>query len=62
MIAYIYEISGVIFGIISKAKSEGITASEYQEMHAKNFKRKDIATIYTAYEEELYNNNLVVCI
>ncbi|KAL0140428.1 P-loop containing nucleoside triphosphate hydrolase protein [Mucor lusitanicus] len=50
---------GAIFGIISKAKSEGITAKEYSDLNSKTFERKDIAIIYTAYEEQLQLNNLV---
>lgn len=50
---------GAIFGIISKAKSEGITAKEFSDLYSQNFKRKYIAIIYTAYEEELRLNNLV---
>lgn len=51
---------GAIFGIISKAKSEGITAKEYSDLNSHKFDRKDIAKIYIAYEEELQLNNLVV--
>ncbi|CAO0794680.1 unnamed protein product [Mucor circinelloides] len=50
---------GAIFGIISKAKSEGITAKEYSDLNSHKFDRKDIAKIYIAYEEELQLNNLV---
>ncbi|KAF1803631.1 P-loop containing nucleoside triphosphate hydrolase protein [Mucor lusitanicus] len=53
------ERTGAIFGIISKAKSEGITAKEYSDLNSKTFERKDIAIIYTAYEEQLQLNNLV---
>ncbi|KAI9256138.1 P-loop containing nucleoside triphosphate hydrolase protein [Helicostylum pulchrum] len=51
--------AGAILGLISKAKSEGINANEYYEIYRDDFKRKDIATIYLAYEEELKRQNLV---
>ncbi|KAK4518171.1 uncharacterized protein ATC70_001522 [Mucor velutinosus] len=50
---------GAIFGIISKAKSEGITAPEFSNLYSHKYERRDIATIYTAYEKELQLNNLV---
>ncbi|KAI8638789.1 P-loop containing nucleoside triphosphate hydrolase protein [Parasitella parasitica] len=50
---------GVISNIISKAKSEGITASQYKEMYSEDFAKRNIAVLYEAYEQELYNNNLV---
>lgn len=51
---------GAILSIISKAKSEGIDANEYFNIYRDDFKRKDVATIYLAYEEELKRQNLVV--
>lgn len=50
---------GVIYGTISKAKSQGLTASKYADQ-ANNDYLKNISRIYTKYEEELEKNNMVV--
>lgn len=52
--------SGAIFGLISKAKSEGISAKDYAKMNATNFKRRDIGILYLEYETQLRKLNLVV--
>lgn len=51
---------GAVLGIISQAKSKGIDATEFFETYRDDFKRKDVAKIYFAYEEELKRQNLVV--
>ncbi|KAI8088310.1 P-loop containing nucleoside triphosphate hydrolase protein [Thamnidium elegans] len=51
--------AGAVLGIISQAKSKGIDATEFFETYRDDFKRKDVAKIYFAYEEELKRQNLV---
>ncbi|CEG78325.1 hypothetical protein RMATCC62417_12954 [Rhizopus microsporus] len=51
--------AGAIFGLISKAKSEGINAKDYAKMNATNFKRRDISILYLEYEAQLQKLNLV---
>lgn len=52
--------AGAILGLISKAKSEGISAKDYAKMNATNFKRRDISILYLEYETQLRKLNLVV--
>lgn len=51
---------GTILGIISKAKSKGENEHKYKELHGHEFKCKDIAVIFMAYEKELKIQNVVV--
>ncbi|KAI8065345.1 P-loop containing nucleoside triphosphate hydrolase protein [Gilbertella persicaria] len=50
---------GAIWGLISKAKSQGLTAAQYSDLYGTEFKKKDIAILFTAYESELKKLNLV---
>ncbi|KAG4065602.1 hypothetical protein HA402_012592 [Bradysia odoriphaga] len=50
---------GAIWGLISKAKNKGETCAVYAKLYGKDFKTKDIATLYVAYERELKKLNLV---
>jgi DNA helicase-2/ATP-dependent DNA helicase PcrA len=53
---------GAIWGIISKAKSKGETAGMYEDSYGKDFKTRNIAILYTLYEQELEKLNLVVSV
>ncbi|KAI8337373.1 P-loop containing nucleoside triphosphate hydrolase protein [Choanephora cucurbitarum] len=50
---------GAIWGLISKAKSKGYTAARYAKDFGSEFKTKNIAILYTKYEEKLEQLNLV---
>lgn len=46
--------------MISKAKNDGETCFTYAAKYGNDFKTKDIAVLFTWYEAELKNLNLVV--
>ncbi|KAI7903351.1 P-loop containing nucleoside triphosphate hydrolase protein [Cokeromyces recurvatus] len=50
---------GAILGMISKAKSKGLTEKQYADLYGQEFATRNVSIIFTAYEKELKRLNLV---
>ncbi|KAI8366619.1 P-loop containing nucleoside triphosphate hydrolase protein [Radiomyces spectabilis] len=50
---------GYFYSEISKAKNQGLKCAEFAATRGKEFKYRDIAVLYSAYEERLLSQNLV---